>query len=101
MKRSMALVAAPLMLACAYQPNPQSDRFTGDATLLSGGRMVRDLAEVRVPHDFGCPTEELVFRSLDRWQTVSVEGCGQRAVYTFIDGAGWVLNSSSTELQSE
>jgi hypothetical protein len=49
----------------------------------------------RAEFDLSCPKAELTAKQLDR-RSVGVTGCGKKAVYKVVRGAGWVSNSPST-----
>lgn len=59
----------------------------------------------RAVFELGCPKEQLRVTTLnvqpniggDIPSQVGVEGCGQRAVYVYQSGAGWVMNTESTQ----
>jgi hypothetical protein len=86
-----------LAAACAYQPNPQSDVFKGDFGAFNAGQIVQNLAETQAPFDMDCPTEELTFKALAGWRSVGVTGCGNRATYKWVNGVGWVMNTTTQE----
>lgn len=75
-----------LTVGCAYQPNPQSDVFQDSYDI------VPRLAEQQAPYEFECPMEEMKFINVAH-RVIGVEGCGKRATYTFVSGAGWIMNS--------
>lgn len=57
----------------------------------------------RAAFELSCPADQLKLtalrRSFDSYpmlgDQVGVEGCGQKSVYVFASGAGWVLNSTA------
>jgi hypothetical protein len=76
-------------LACYHnKPTPTSDEFSG-----TWGRTV-DLLEERAPFDLSCSAEQLTYQDLSA-ATVGVDGCGRRASYKWVSGAGWVMDSAS------
>ena len=96
MAKRYGALAFLLLVGCAYQPNPQSDSFVGDMAAFNGAQLVQRLAEQRAPFDLGCEIGKMRFISIEGWRTVGVEGCGKRATYTYVAGAGWVMNNSSS-----
>ena len=59
-----------------------------------GDREVRG----RASFDLNCPKEKIEFQSLSdsNWYSVAARGCGKKAAYKHVYGAGWVLNSEIT-----
>ena len=45
--------------------------------------------------DLNCPVSKLKDTPLSNYYNIGVEGCGKRAKYKYIDGAGWVANTIS------
>ena len=54
----------------------------------------QDLAEQRAPYDLQCETKDIKFVQLSQG-VVGAEGCGKRATYTYVDGAGWIMDNAS------
>ncbi len=90
MHRGSLVSTLGFLSACAgYQPTPTSDSFPAhfEAAL-------KDL-EKRVAFDLDCPAQEVSYRDLG--STTGVSGCGKKAAYKWVPGAGWVLNSETAE----
>lgn len=49
----------------------------------------------RAAFEMNCPKQQMTVFPLDS-RTVGVHGCGQRGVYKAVQGAGWVLDSTSS-----
>ena len=48
----------------------------------------------RAAYELGCPQDQLEVTDLGSY-TMGVSGCGKKAVYKQIPGAGWVNNSAT------
>jgi hypothetical protein len=95
---ALALVAATG--ACApmeYQPTVTSDVFTTSALPMYMGSpesKLRSLVD-RAPFDLNCPPEQMTYKQMGSSNSVGVIGCGNRATYQLIPGAGWIMNTTS------
>jgi hypothetical protein len=78
------------LLACApYQPTPSSDPLKG----VNKGVYV-ELCEKQAPVEFDCPLQDMKYKQAGNDLRIQAEGCGKKAIYVWVDGARWVLNSA-------
>ena len=54
----------------------------------------------RAAYELECPEPQLQLSDLGD-STVGVTGCGKKAIYKWVVGAGWVNNSASDESKTE
>lgn len=98
--RLTLMLGCVLVTACAgmdYQPTATSDVFTTAALPMYTGtpeKKLRPLVD-RAPFDFNCPAEQMTYKQMGSSNSVGVIGCGKRATYQVVPGAGWVMNTSS------
>lgn len=87
---SLLLVSVAGFGCASYQPTPTSDTFTafGNPT----AKAVRSV-EKSAPFELDCDAQELTYKELAP-QKIGVNGCSRRVVYVFVQGVGWVVNSS-------
>jgi len=93
-------------IACAppiaYQPTATSEVFAAKDFPALGGDAEAKIKSVvdRAPFDLNCPAEEISYShvgEVGKSYMVGVTGCGRRALYQYVYGAGWVMNSASED----